>query len=306
MTEFAADLEEDLEDLGTPDADEPSATPSHDRLLAELERIEGFSLRARSIPRESKANCLLEALKVIREREAIGESTGKVVIFTESLKTQEFLHDLLITNGFLPEEVTLFRGQNNGPRAEDALKRWEAEVGRANPSANTPSPEVAKRLALVYEFSERSKVFISTEAGAKGLNLQFCENLVNYDLPWNPQRIEQRIGRVHRYGQRLGVTVLSFLDRGNDAQRLTFEILSQKLDLFGKVLDISDVVLHPSNSEFPEPFVSALGTNFESELRRIYGQARSLDEITLQLRFFGIQWERNDWSLIPSRPAQPP
>src|SRR5205807_1994142 len=174
-----------------------------------------------------------EVLKVIRERSEAG-GTGKVVIFTESLQTQEFLYDLLTTNGngYRSEDVTLFRGQNDLPRALQALRRWEQEVGRAIPSGNPPSRQVAVRLALVHEFEKRSKVFISTEAGAKGLNLQFCENLINYDLPWNPQRIEQRIGRVHRYGQRLGVTILNLLDRDNEVQRLTFEILSKKLELF--------------------------------------------------------------------------
>ena len=76
-------------------------------------------------------------------------------------------------------------------------------------------------------FRTKSSVFISTEAGAKGLNLQFCETLFNYDLPWNPQRIEQRIGRVHRYGQKRNVTIVSFL-----AARFIGEGL---LDRFGRV-----------------------------------------------------------------------
>jgi SNF2 family DNA or RNA helicase len=88
-------------------------------------------------------------------------------------------------------------------------------------------------------------VLVCTEAGAKGLNLQFCETIINYDLPWNPQRIEQRIGRCHRYSQQRDVTVVNFIARDNEAHHLTFEILSQKLDLFGKVLDASDHVMRP-------------------------------------------------------------
>jgi adenine-specific DNA-methyltransferase len=284
FTAFASDLEEDLEDLGKPDADEMADTPSPDRLRTELERVEGFIRCARSIERESKAVRLLEALKVIHERGNQGEGTGKAVIFTESLKTQDFLYELLTNNGFVSEDITLFRGQNEGPRVEAALKRWQQEVGQVNPSANTPSVEVAKRLALVHEFRMRSKVFISTEAGAKGLNLQFCENLVNYDLPWNPQRIEQRIGRVHRYGQRLGVTILNLLDRDNEVQQLIYEILNEKLELFGKVLGAADAILHVPSSDSPERLVWALGADFESQLRAIYGQARSLAEITDQLK----------------------
>ena len=124
------------------------------------------------------------------------------------------------------------------------------------PQEHRRAREVAVRLALVHEFRTRSKVFICTEAGAKGLNLQFCETVINYDLPWNPQRIEQRIGRCHRYGQERDVTVINFTASDNEAQRLTFEILSQKLDLFGKVLDASDTVLHEPRTDNPEIFVS--------------------------------------------------
>lgn len=284
--DFAADLEEDIEDLYEPKTEEPKSPPTPERIRAELARVEGFLGQAKAIPLESKAVGLLEALQVIRDRSEKGEGSGKVVIFTESLQTQDFLCDLLTNNGYHPEEVTLFRGLNNTVRAGEALERWEEEVGRAIPVGTQPSQEVAIRLALVHEFKTRSKVFISTEAGAKGLNLQFCENLINYDLPWNPQRIEQRIGRVHRYGQRRGVTILNLLDRGNESQRLTFDILSLKLDLFGKVLDASDAILYtPSEREkSPEPFISMLGDDFETQLRRIYEQAHTVDEIAEGLR----------------------
>lgn len=58
---------------------------------------------------------------------------------------------------------------------------------------------------------------IATEAGAEGINLQFCSLVINYDLPWNPQRIEQRIGRCHRYGQEFDVVVVNFVDRNSEA-----------------------------------------------------------------------------------------
>src|SRR5205823_10715000 len=158
------------------------------------------------------------------------------------------------------------------------------EVGRAIATPHRPSRDVAIRLALVHEFRHRSRVFISTEAGAKGLNLQFCDTVINYDLPWNPQRIEQRIGRVHRYGQKRGVTVISFLAAGNVAQRLTLEILSQKLDLFGKVLDASDAVLYEPSHALPESLVANVAVDFEKELKAIYGRARSIDDVTADLQ----------------------
>jgi superfamily II DNA/RNA helicase len=135
----------------------------------------------------------------------------------------------------------------------------------------------------VHEFRTRSKVLICTEAGAKGLNLQFCDTVINYDLPWNPQRIEQRIGRCHRYSQDRDVTVVNFIAKDNEAHRLTFEILSQKLDLFGKVLDASDHVLHEPRTDAPELVASALGVEFENDLRNIYSRARTLDEMTREI-----------------------
>ena len=142
---------------------------------------------------------------------------------------------------------------------------------------------MAVRLALVHEFRTRSKIFICTEAGAKGLNLQFCDTVINYDLPWNPQRIEQRIGRCHRYSQQRDVTVVNFIARDNDAHKLTFEILSQKLDLFGKVLDATDTVLYEPRTETPEIVVSALAVEVEADLRDIYSRSRTLDEVTREI-----------------------
>ena len=177
----------------------------------------------------------------------------------------------------------MFRGVNDHERAQQALARWQQEEGARFPPGARPSREVAVRLALVHEFRTRSKVLVCTEAGAKGLNLQFCETVINYDLPWNPQRIEQRIGRCHRYSQQRDVTVVNFIARDNEAHRLTFEILSQKLDLFGKVLDASDHVLHEPRTDAPEILVSALSVEFESDLRSIYSRSRTLDEVTREI-----------------------
>ena len=246
--------------------------------------VVGFAARARELGHDSKARRLLEALRFVQDRGAQGLGSGKAVIFTESLTTQDYLRSLLLEHGYEPGDVTLFRGDNDGPDAERALEQWEAEEGHAIAPAHRPSRDVAIRLALVHEFKHRSKVFISTEAGAKGLNLQFCDTVINYDLPWNPQRIEQRIGRVHRYGQKRGVTVISFLAAGNVAQRLTLEILTQKLDLFGKVLDASDAVLYEPSHAAPESLVASVGVDFEKELRVIYGRARSIDDVTADLQ----------------------
>ena len=282
MTEAATALVDDLEDdeLEAVEEDEPTLKPAE--LEDELARVEDFVRRAHELPHDSKAQSLVKAVRTIGDRRG---GRTKLVVFTESLTTQEYLRGLLVEQaGLDDEEITLFRGNNDSPRAHEALQRWNEEVASNFPAYTRPSPGVAVQLALIHEFKTRSRVFIATEAGAKGLNLQFCDTVINYDLPWNPQRIEQRIGRCHRYGQTRDVTVINFLAKDNEAQRLTLDILTQKLDLFGNVLDMSDVVLHAARSDRSEEFATALGPDFEKQLNQIWDRARSVGEVEEELR----------------------
>lgn len=286
----ADDLEEEVvaaeADAGPEEGDDApdaaDAPPPPDNVIRrELDRVRGLAQRAESLPHDSKAQALVRALRLALSRP---DGSGKAVIFTESLTTQDYLAGLIVEAGVVAaDEVTLFRGDNKGKAAGRALARWEREVGSVMPPRSRPSRGVAMRLALVHEFQSRSRVFLSTEAGAKGLNLQFCDTLINYDLPWNPQRIEQRIGRCHRYGQTRGVLVINFLARDNEADRLTFDILSKKLDLFGTVLDASDAVLHEPGGRAPETLAGALGMDFEARLVKIWERARDLDEVKRDL-----------------------
>jgi len=116
------------------------------------------------------------------------------------------------------------------------------------------------RQALVDRFRERGKIMIATEAGAEGINLQFCALVVNYDLPWNPQRIEQRIGRCHRYGQKHDVVVVNFLNRDNAADQRVHQLLAEKFSLFEGVFGASDEVLGTIGS----------GVGFERRVAEIY------------------------------------
>jgi len=110
---------------------------------------------------------------------------------------------------------------------------------------------------------------ISTEAGAEGINLQFCSLVVNYDLPWNPQRVEQRIGRCHRYGQQHDVVVVNFLNQKNEADQRVFQLLSEKFKLFEGVFGASDEVLGAIES----------GVDFEKRIVDIYQRCRRPEEI---------------------------
>jgi hypothetical protein len=136
------------------------------------------------------------------------------------------------------------------------------------------------RSALVDHFRERGQIMIATEAAAEGINLQFCSLVVNYDLPWNPQRIEQRIGRCHRYGQKHDVVVVNFLNRKNAADQRVFQLLSEKFRLFEGVFGASDEVLGAIES----------GVDLEKRIAVIYQHCRkpndiqtAFDELQLQL-----------------------
>ena len=281
----------DADDTANPDAQEdaPSSSPELVRepeaVKAELVRVESFIRRADDLGEDDgKFRELLKALHFVVERGQNGHGSGKLVIFTESRVTQD-----VPVGPAAREQVARASGSHHvlGHERLEA-RRWPPSSDGAPRSRRATGAHRAQRSPCASRSCtssrRRSRVFISTEAGAKGLNLQFCDTVVNYDLPWNPQRIEQRIGRCHRYGQKHDVTVINFLARDNEAQQLTFEILSQKLELFGTVLDASDQVLHRSNAAGKEGLVSALGADLETELRRIYDRARTLDEVTAELR----------------------
>lgn len=110
---------------------------------------------------------------------------------------------------------------------------------------------------------------IATEAGAEGINLQFCSLVINYDLPWNPQRVEQRIGRCHRYGQKHDVVVVNFLNKKNAADQRVYELLAEKFHLFEGVFGASDEILGAIGS----------GVDFEKRIATIYQQCRQPEEI---------------------------
>lgn len=110
---------------------------------------------------------------------------------------------------------------------------------------------------------------IATEAAAEGINLQFCSMVVNYDLPWNPQRVEQRIGRCHRFGQKHNVVVVNFSNKGNLAEQRILELLGSKFHLFESVFGASDEVLGAIED----------GLDFEKTISDILNRCKTSDEI---------------------------
>ncbi len=211
------------------------------RLQAELAEIKNYRALAGRIERNAKGDALLTALqRAFANNEALPGSARKAVIFTESVRTQSYLKTLLEANGYA-SQVVLLNGQNSDPSSRAIYQSWK---DRHRGSARISGSQTADmKAAIVEAFKDEAEILIATESGAEGINLQFCQILVNYDLPWNPQRIEQRIGRVHRYGQKCDVFVVNFVNTENQVDRLVYEILSKKLRLFEGVFGASDEVL---------------------------------------------------------------
>lgn len=211
-----------------------------DEMRAEVAELRELAGMARSITVNQKAVKLNEALDKGFERLRQLGAPEKAIIFTDSTKTQEYIARSLLASG-RGEGLVLFNGSNNSPESGEIYRNWLA----ANKDGDviTGIPAADRRKALVDYFRDHGRVMIATEAAAEGINLQFCSMVVNYDLPWNPQRVEQRIGRAHRYGQKYDVVVVNFSNKGNLAEARILELLATKFHLFESVFGASDEVL---------------------------------------------------------------
>ncbi|MBM2833247.1 MAG: snf2 [Candidatus Brocadiaceae bacterium] len=232
----------------------------------EINDLKEFQHLARSITRNSKGEVLLAALKKgFAEIERLG-GNKKAIIFTESTRTQEYLNRIL-ENTEHKDRIVLFNGSNNDRKSKEIYKKWlEKHLGT---DRTTGSKTADMRAAIVDYFRDEAVIMIATEAAAEGINLQFCSLVVNYDLPWNPQRIEQRIGRCHRYGQKFDVVVVNFLNKNNAADQRVYQLLKEKFKLFDGIFGASDEVLGSIES----------GVNFEKRIAQIYQRCRTPEEI---------------------------
>lgn len=233
---------------------------------AELDNVSTFRELAVSIEKNAKGEKLLTALtKGFEKLEELG-ANQKAIIFTESTRTQRYLADHLTNNGY-KDKLILFNGSNNDAKSKLIYKDWIEENKGTDRVSGARAADM--RQAIVDYFRNTATILIATEAAAEGINLQFCSLLVNYDMPWNPQRIEQRIGRVHRYGQKHDVVVINFLNQSNEADQRVYELLDQKFQLFNGVFGASDEVLGSISS----------GVDFEKRIAQIYQECRQPSEI---------------------------
>jgi adenine-specific DNA-methyltransferase len=248
------------------DPAEPLSHTDRAAIEAEIADLEAFAALATSIDHNAKGKALLRALHVAFAKAGELGAAQKAIIFTESRRTQDYLLRLLADTPYA-SRIVLFNGSNNDTHSKEIYAAWLAR--HQDTDRVTGSRTADMRSALVDYFQEEGQIMIATEAGAEGINLQFCSLVINYDLPWNPQRIEQRIGRCHRYGQQHDVVVVNFLNRKNAADKRVFQLLSEKFQLFEGVFGASDEVLGAIGS----------GVDFEKRIADIYQRCRLPEEI---------------------------
>ena len=268
MDDFDSLSEYEEDDEGS-NGDEILANDSTTRrtgIQAEIELLRGFADLAKSIKKNSKGDNLLLALeKGFKKMEELG-GQRKAVIFTESRRTQDYLYKLLSNAGYAGQIVFL-NGMNNDADSKAIYSRWKER--HSSDGVISGSKQADMKAAMVEAFRDEACILIGTEAASEGINLQFCSIVVNYDLPWNPQRIEQRIGRCHRYGQKNDVVVINFLNNKNAADKRVYDLLDQKFKLFDGVFGSSDEILGSLES----------GVDFERRIAGIYQQCKHADEI---------------------------
>ena len=295
IDELADEWEPDEEANGEPDR--PKYTPEQIAdMRREMAKLREFHALARSIAKNSKGEVLLTALRrgfaaaaEAKQGHAVATLQQKAIIFTESRRTQEYLFRILEQTEF-HGKVMVFNGTNTDPKSKEIYQAWLKKHAGTDRVSGSPAADM--RAALVDCFRDEAAIMVATEAAAEGLNLQFCNLVVNYDLPWNPQRIEQRIGRCHRYGQKFDVVVVNFLNKNNAADQRVYELLAEKFRLFSGVFGASDEVLGALES----------GVDFEKRIATIYQKCRTLEQI--QFEFDQLQQELDTEIVAGQRDAR--
>ncbi|MEK7674487.1 MAG: SNF2-related protein [Verrucomicrobiota bacterium] len=269
--------EEEWTDDEPPPPEQRRYTPEElAQMGEEVKALKQFQSLARSIIKNSKGEVLLTALKRGFAAATEKGAQKKAIIFTESTRTQEYLRALLEQTEYAGR-IVLFNGSNTDAKSKEIYRAWLRKHDGTDRVTGSPSANM--RAALVDYFRDEAIVMVATEAAAEGINLQFCSLVANYDLPWNPQRIEQRIGRCHRYGQKCDVVVVNFLNKANAADQRVYQLLDEKFRLFSGVFGASDEVLGAIES----------GVDFEKRIVQIYQTCRTPEQI--EFNFNALQKE---------------
>lgn len=269
-------VEDEIDETDFEEKEDSDLVAQKQEILAEINAVQAIIDAASKITSNAKVTALKTALKVAfaqQEKEGI---PLKAVVFTESKRTQKYIAAELRKDGYEEEDILLFNGDFDDAMSKEIFHAWQVKNFRKTNYGRS----VEYKHAIVDYFREHAKILIVTDAGSEGLNLQFCNTVINYDLPWNPQKIEQRIGRCHRYGQTHDVVAINLLNTDNDADKRVYDILSRKFELFDGVFGASDVALGALES----------GAGFEKTVLDIYQRCdskaefkRAFDNLSKQL-----------------------
>ena len=253
---FWSFVEDEIDESGFDEIDDEETILQKQFIQEELREVDTIIDVAKRIKTNAKVKALKSAIQIAFDYQSEQGISQKVVIFTESKRTQKYLADELRKNGFAEEDILLFNGDFDDAMTKEIYRTWQVKnFGNANYGRS-----VEYKHAIVDYFRNNAKILICTDAGSEGLNLQFCNTVINYDLPWNPMKIEQRIGRCHRYGQEHDVVAINLLNTQNAADQRVYDILSRKFELFEGVFGASDIALGALES----------GTSFEKMVLQIY------------------------------------
>ena len=251
---FWSYVEDEIDESGFEETEDEDTIVQKQFIRAELDEVNIIIDVAKRIKTNAKVNALKTAIQIAFDYQQKQSIPQKVVIFTESKRTQKYIAAELRKTGFEDEDILLFNGDFDDTMTKEIYKAWQVKnFGKANYGRS-----VEYKHAIVDYFRHNAKILICTDAGSEGLNLQFCNTVINYDLPWNPMEIEQRIGRCHRYGH--DVVAINLLNTQNAADQRVYDILSKKFELFEGVFGASDIALGALES----------GTSFEKMVLQIY------------------------------------
>lgn len=261
---FWSFVEDEIDESGFEETENEDTATQKAYIQAELDEVNAIIDVAKRIQTHSKVTALRQALEICFSYQRDHGIAQKAVVFTESKRTQKYIAAELRKSGYSEEDILLFNGDFDDAMTKEIYRAWQVKnFGNANYGRS-----VECKHAIVDYFKENAKILICTDAGSEGLNLQFCNTVINYDLPWNPMKIEQRIGRCHRYGQQNDVVAINLLNTQNEADKRVYEILSGKFELFEGVFGASDIALGALES----------GTSFEKMVLDIYQSCNTTAE----------------------------
>ena len=249
-------VEDEIDESDLEEEEDQDTAFQKQQIQAEMDEADAILAVAGRIRVNAKIVALKQAIHTALQYQAENGIPQKVVVFTESKRTQKYIAAELRRDGFEEDDILLFNGDFDDAMTGEIYRAWKAK----NFGGHNYGRSVEYKHAIVDYFKEHSRILIVTDAGSEGLNLQFCNTVINYDLPWNPQKIEQRIGRCHRYGQEHDVVAFNLLNTQNEADMRVYEILSKKFELFEGVFGASDIALGTLES----------GISFERMVLEIY------------------------------------